>query len=71
MMSKELQEGIDRLEDVRFWLANLRRFEKFTPLQRFKLSNAYHTVEEVYDQFGQEKILDKIESMNNEGGLSK
>lgn len=59
-MSKELQEGINRLEDVRFWLANLRRFEKFTPLQRYKLSDAYHTVEEVYEQFGQGKVLDKL-----------
>ena len=63
-MSKELQEGINRLEDVRFWLANLRHFEIFTPLLRYKLSNAYQTVNEVYDQFGQEKVLDKIENLN-------
>jgi len=62
MMSKELQKGIDQLEEVRFWLANLRHFEKFTPLQRFKLSDAYHIINEVYDQFGQERVLDKIES---------
>ena len=63
-MNNGLQKGIERLEEVRFWLANLRHFEKFTPLQRFKLSEAYHTVNEVYDQFGQERVLDKIENLN-------
>jgi hypothetical protein len=47
-MDQELQKGIERLEDVRFWLANLRHFNKFTPLQRGKLSNAYKIINEVY-----------------------
>jgi hypothetical protein len=59
-MDQELQKGIDRLEDVRFWLANLRNYKYLTPLQRDKLSSAYKIVDEVYDQFGQERVLDKI-----------
>jgi hypothetical protein len=59
-MNQELQKGIDRLEDVRFWLSNLRNYKYFTPLQRDKLSGAYKIVNEVYDQFGQERVLDKI-----------
>jgi len=50
-MSKELQKDIDRLEDVRFWLAILRKFDKFTEKQRSKLDIAYKEVNEVYDIF--------------------
>ncbi len=59
-MDQELQKGIERLEDVRFWLANLRHFNKFTPLQRGKLSNAYKIINEVYNQFEQENVLDRF-----------
>jgi hypothetical protein len=60
-MENILKKGIERLEDVRFWLAVLRRFDSFTERQKEKLDIAYKEVNEVYDGFEQEKILDKLE----------
>jgi hypothetical protein len=56
VMNNELHNGIERLEDVRFWLANLKHYKYFTSLQQDKLSRAYKIVNEVYDQFGQESF---------------
>jgi len=37
-MKNELQKkGIERLEDIRFWLAVLRNFDQFTEPQKQKL----------------------------------
>jgi hypothetical protein len=52
MMEQKLREGISRLENVRFWLANLRHFDKFTLGQRDDLDNAYQIINKVYDQCG-------------------
>lgn len=51
-MEQKLREGISRLENVRFWLANLRHFDKFTLCQRDDLDNAYQIINKVYDQYG-------------------
>lgn len=51
MMEQKLREGIYRLENVRFWLANLRHFDKFTLDQRDDLDNAYQIINKVYDQY--------------------
>lgn len=57
---KILKKGIERLEDVLFWLAVLRKFSRFTKIQRNKLDIAYKEVNEVYETFEQENILDKL-----------
>jgi len=49
-MKNNLQEkGFERLEDVRFWLAVLRRFDEFSELQREKIDKAYHFINEIYE----------------------
>jgi len=51
-MKQKLREGVSRLENVKFWLANLRHFDKFTLVQRDDLDNAYQIINKVYDQYG-------------------
>ena len=58
---KELQKDkIEILENVRFWLAVLRKSGSFTDTQKRKLDIAYHKVDEVYENFEQGKVLDKL-----------
>ena len=58
---KELQKDeIEILENVRFWIAVLRKVDGFTDTQKRKLNIAYHKVNEVYDNFETENVLDQL-----------
>jgi len=57
-MKKINEKAIDRLEDIRFWLAVLRNFDGFTNVQKAQLSEAYHIINDVYDDFERENVLD-------------
>jgi len=49
-MKDNLQKkGFERLEDVRFWLAVLRKFDQFSESQREKIDKAYHLINEIYE----------------------
>lgn len=49
-MKDNLQKkGFERLEDVRFWLAVLRKFDPFSETQREKIDKAYHLINEIYE----------------------
>ena len=63
---KELQkkDKIEILENVRFWLAVLRKADGFTDIQKRKLDIAYHKVDEIYENFEQGKVLDKLLSQD-------
>ena len=62
---KELQKDkIEILENVRFWLAVLRKSGSFTDIQKRKLDIAYHEVNQVYENFEQGKVLDKLLSQD-------
>ena len=62
---KELQKDkIEILENVRFWLAVLRKSGSFTDTQKRKLDIAYHEVNQVYDNFETENVLDQLLSRN-------
>ena len=62
---KELQKDkIEILENVRFWLAVLRKADGFTDIQKSKLDIAYHEVNQVYENFEQGKVLDKLLSQD-------
>jgi len=51
-MKNELQKkGIERLEDIRFWLAVLRNFDQFTEPQKQKIDQAYRIINKVYESF--------------------
>ena len=48
-MKNNLQKkGFERLDEVRFWLAVLRKFDKFSEPQRKKIDKAYHLIDEIY-----------------------
>lgn len=49
MKNELLEKGIEKLEDIRFWLAVLRKFDSFTEVQRNKIDIAYKEINEVYD----------------------
>ena len=60
-MKKELlKKGFERLEDVRFWLAVLRRFDQFTEPQKQKIDQAYRIINKVYESFEPEAKPDYI-----------
>ena len=62
---KELQKDkIEILESVRFWIAVLRKADGFTDIQKRKLDIAYHEVNQVYDNFETENVLDQLLSRN-------
>ena len=49
-MKDNLQKkGFERLEDVRFWLAVLRKFDQFSEPQKEKIDKAYHLINEIYE----------------------
>ena len=47
--NKLKEKGIERLDDVRFWLAVLRKFDQFTEPQRKKIDKAYYLINEIYE----------------------
>ena len=46
--NKLKEKGIERLDDVRFWLAVLRKFDQFSGPQRKKIDKAYYLIDEIY-----------------------
>jgi len=51
-MKDNLQKkGIERLADVRFWLAVLRKFDGFSEPQKQKIDQAYRIIDKVFESF--------------------
>lgn len=59
-IKKLKKDKIEILEGLRFWLAVLRKTDGFTDVEREKLNIAYHEVNKVYENFEQDRILDKL-----------
>lgn len=51
MKNKLKKKGIETLEDVRFWLAVLRKFDKFSDTQKEEIGKAYNIINEVCKSF--------------------
>jgi hypothetical protein len=66
--NKLKEKGIERLEDVRFWLAVLRKFDQFSKPQRKKIDKAYHLINEIYES-PKPKPKPKPEKSHNAGEL--
>jgi hypothetical protein len=49
-MKDKLQEkGFEKLEDVRFWLAVLKKFDGFSEPEKEKIDKAYCLISEIYE----------------------